>query len=224
MPRDDKPDLSQWQPRELIAAAKTRPLAEFVRGCESAFMLIVLIPEGDAELSSGLSANTNANAGDGDGLAFRTATRELGGAPRDLSATLTGDVVVRRQADSLRPARPSLREQTSERLPLTLARATCHVLPICKRSEVSFLHHVSVGRARNHDIVLRHRSVSKFHAWFEITPSGLFVKDCESRNHTFVNEDRVGDRAEVHAGDTVKFGSVETRVCTSEGFWRLARG
>jgi hypothetical protein len=220
MPRDDKPDLSQWQPKELIAAAKTRPLAEFVRACESAFMLIVLLPEGDTELSSGLSAA--ASAGDSDGLAFRTATREVG-APRDLSTTLSGEVAVRRQ-ESRAPGRPSVREQTSERLPLTLARTSCHVLPICKRSEVSFLHHVSVGRARNHDIVLRHRSVSKFHAWFEITPNGLFVKDCESRNHTFVNEDRVLDRAEVRAGDTVKFGSVETRVCTSEGFWRLARG
>lgn len=222
MPRDDKPDLSQWQPKELIAAAKTRPLAEFVRGCESAFMLIVLLPDGDTELSSGLSSAGHASAGDSDGLAFRTATRELG-SPRDLSATLSGDVVLRRQ-ESRRPARPTYEQQTSERLPLTLARTCCHVLPICKRSEVSFLHHVSVGRARNHDIVLRHRSVSKFHAWFEITPSGLFVKDCESRNHTFVNEERVPDRAEVRAGDTVKFGSVETRVCTSEGFWRLARG
>jgi hypothetical protein len=223
MTRDDKPDLSQWQPKELIAAAKTRPLAEFVRGCESPFMLIVLLPEGDTELSSGLSASGQANTGDSDGLAFRTATREVGGTSRDLTATLSGDVVLRRP-ESPRPARPSMREQTSERMPLTLARTSCHVLPICKRSEVSFLHHVSVGRARNHDIVLRHRSVSKFHAWFEITPGGLFVKDCESRNHTFVNEERVPDRAEVRAGDTVKFGSVETRVCTSEGFWRLARG
>ena len=110
--------------------------------------------------------------------------------------------------------------------PHELLRMACHIVPIKKREDGgSFLQHVSVGRARNHDIVLRHRSVSKFHAWFEITPSGgLFVKDCESRNHTFINERRVLDRDEVRAGDTVKFGSVETRVCTSEGFWRLARG
>jgi hypothetical protein len=222
MPRDDKPDLSQWQPKELIASARTRLLADFVRSCESAFMLIVLLQEGDSELSSGLTVS-NASSADNDGLAFRTASRELntsGG--RDLSATMGGDVVIRRR-ESPRSSRP-FSEQTSERLPISLARTSCHVVPICKRSEVSFLHHVSLGRARNHDIVLRHRSVSKFHAWFESTPNGLIVKDCDSRNHTFVNDERVGDRAEVRPGDTVKFGSVETRVCTSEGFWRLARG
>ena len=221
MPRDDKPDLSQWQPKELIAAARTRPLAEFIRACESPFMLVVLLPDGDTELSSGLSSSASAQSSD-DGLAFRTANRELSGGARDLTTTLSGEVSVRARASV--PSR-GFGEQTSERLPLSLSRASCHVLPISKRSDVSFLHHVSVGRARNHDVVLRHRSVSKFHAWFEITPSGgLFVKDCESRNHTFINERRVLDRDEVRAGDTVKFGSVETRVCTSEGFWRLARG
>jgi hypothetical protein len=226
MPRDDKPDLSQWQPKELIAAARTRPLPDFTRLYDSRFMLIVLLPEGDTELASGLTPGATAH-NDSDGLAFRTANRELSGGPRDpsggprdLSATLTGDVVMRgRESRSSAP-----REHTSERTSLSLARTSCHVVPISKRSEVSFLHHVSVGRARNHDIVLRHRSVSKFHAWFEITPSALFVKDCESRNHSFVNDERVLDRAEVKAGDTVKFGSVDTRVCTTEGLWRLVRG
>jgi hypothetical protein len=219
MPRDDKPDLSQWQPKELIAAARAWPLADFIRGCESAFLLIVMLQDGDSELSSGLTPGP-ASGSDKDGLAFRTATRALD-APRDLSATLGGDVVVRRR-DSLQTG--AFREQTSQRLPASLMRVNCHVVPICKRSEESFLHHVSLGRARNHDIVLRHRSVSKFHAWFEITGDSLFVKDCESRNHTFVNEERVPDRAHVQPGDTVRFGTVEARVCTAEGFWRMARG
>ena len=49
----------------------------------------------------------------------------------------------------------------------------------------------------------------------------LFVKDCDSSNHTFINDERVLDRAEVRPGDSVRFGSVEGRVCTSEGLWRL---
>lgn len=179
--------------------------------CEAAFMLLVMVDAADSELSLGLTAS--ANRGDADGLAFRTATREL-------TATLSGDVSVR----SVTRSSPAFGEQTAERMPLGLARSTCFVVPICKRSEVSFLHHVSVGRARNHDIVLRHRSVSKFHAWFEITQElRLFVKDCESSNHTFVNGTRVIDREEVRPGDVLKFGTVEGRICTSEGLWRLMR-
>jgi hypothetical protein len=146
-----------------------------------------------------------------EGLGFRTETREL-------TATLSGDLAVRTRSAHV------FSEQTAERLPLGFARASCHVVPVCKRSEVSFLHHVSVGRARNHDIVLRHRSVSKFHAWLELTQEArLYVKDCDSSNHTFVNSTPVKDRAELQPGDTVKFGSVEARVCTSEGLWRLMR-
>jgi hypothetical protein len=38
-----------------------------------------------------------------------------------------------------------------------------------------------------------------------------------------VNGKQVKDREEVRAGDTVRFGSVEGRLCTSEGLWRLMR-
>ena len=38
-----------------------------------------------------------------------------------------------------------------------------------------------------------------------------------------VNNTRVAERQELRPGDTVKFGSVEARVCTSEGLWRLMR-
>lgn len=210
--RDDKLDLSQWQPRELIVDAKTLPLPDFLLSCEAAFMLVVTLDPTDQELAVGLDVSSEKR--NDDGLAFRTATR-------DVDATVTADLV-RPRASLPRPSMP-FGDQTSERIPVGL-RHKCHVVPIRKRSEVSFLHHVSVGRARNHDIVLRHKSVSKFHAWFEITPEvRLFVKDCDSSNHTFVNEVRVKDREEVRAGDTVRFGSVQTRVCTSEGLWRLMR-
>jgi hypothetical protein len=210
--RDDKPDLSQWQPRDLIVDAKTLPLPDFLQSCEAAFMLVVALDAHDQELALGLSASTASRSEDG--LAFRTATR-------DVSATLSGEVVQTR-ASLARPSH-AFSEQTSERLPGTL-KHKCHVVPIRKRSEVSFLHHVSVGRARNHDIVLRHKSVSKFHAWFELSPDArLFVKDSDSSNHTFVNGTQVKDRQEVRPSDTVRFGSVEGRICTSEGLWRLMR-
>jgi hypothetical protein len=210
MSRDLKPDLTRWQPRQLISSARTLPLADFLLRCEAVYMLVVMVEAGDADLAQGLSVQQQRRS-ELEGLAFRTETREL-------TATLSGDVAVRSAL------RPSFSEQTAERLPLSFARASCHVVPVCKRSEVSFLHHVSVGRARNHDIVLRHRSVSKFHAWLELTQDAkLFVKDCDSSNHTYVNATKVVDREELRPGDTVKFGSVEARVCTSEGLWKLMR-
>lgn len=209
MSTDPKLDLARWRPRELIASARTLSLPDFMLRCEAAFMLVVLVEAGDTELAHGLEAQREKS--EMEGLGFRTETREL-------TATLSGDLSVRTRSAHV------FSEQTTERLPLGFARASCHVVPVCKRAEVSFLHHVSIGRARNHDIVLRHRSVSKFHAWLELTQEArLFVKDCDSSNHTFVNSTRVTDRAELLPGDTVKFGSVEARVCTSEGLWRLMR-
>jgi hypothetical protein len=210
MSTDPKLDLARWQPRELISSARTLSLPDFMLRCEAAFMLVVLVEAGDIELAHGLEAKRE-KSGDMEGLGFRTETREL-------TATLSGDVSVRTRAAHV------FSEQTAERLPLGFARASCHVVPVCKRSDVSFLHHVSIGRARNHDIVLRHRSVSKFHAWLELTPDArLYVKDCDSSNHTYLNSNRVVDRAELQPGDTIKFGSVDARVCTSEGLWRLMR-
>lgn len=206
---DQKLDLARWQPRELISNARTLSLADFMLRCEAAYMLVVMIEAGDPELAHGLQVSREKPA-DLEGLGFRTETREL-------TATLAGEVTMRRPG-------PVFSEQTAERLPLGLSRASCHVVPVCKRSAVSFLHQVSVGRARNHDIVLRHRSVSKFHAWLEVSQEArLFVKDCDSSNHTYVNATKISDRAELLPGDTVKFGSVEARVCTSEGLWRLMR-
>jgi pSer/pThr/pTyr-binding forkhead associated (FHA) protein len=119
------------------------------------------------------------------------------------------------------PPSANTQSRVIDRVPPELLRQPCHLLPIRKRAEGSFLQNVSVGRARNHDIVLRHRSVSKFHAWFEVhEDSRLSVKDQESRNHTFVDGQQVANRVDVQPGQTIRFGSVEARVCTPESIWR----
>ncbi len=53
--------------------------------------------------------------------------------------------------------------------PLEVIDFATHVIALEKRDDASgpFPSRVSIGRARNADIVLRHESVSKFHAWFE---------------------------------------------------------
>jgi hypothetical protein len=48
--------------------------------------------------------------------------------------------------------------------------------------------HISVGRARNNDVVLLDPSVSKLHAHIERDAEGYLLRDAGSRNGTSVNE------------------------------------
>ena len=90
----------------------------------------------------------------------------------------------------------------------------------------SYQDRVSVGRARNKDVVLRHPSVSKFHAWFERDPQGLWcVADAGSKNGTRANVADVAVRelVKVKPGDVLRFGSVEVMLCSADSLWKTLR-
>jgi hypothetical protein len=183
-------------------------LEAFIRGGESPFYLIIMLDDLKSELAQGLVAD--AGHPEGDGLAFRTVGS-------DLDAALTGDV-----GRLVRKRRMEADDTVAhESVPPELLSSACFIAPICKRSEVSFLTHVSVGRARHHDIVLRHQSISKFHAWFEVADqSTLYLKDCNSRNHTYINGLQMADRGRVSSGDILKFGAVECFASSATDLWR----
>lgn len=208
-------DLTNWQPRELVLQASQQSLESFV-AANVQFFLLVLLDEPNGELAMGLQA-LEASREEADGLAFRTVVR-------DLDATMAHErFAAPPSATRNLPFAPS-NTNAADSIPRELLRQPCHIVPIQKRADRSFLQHVSVGRARNHDIVLRHRSVSKFHAWFELTEDRrLMVRDSDSRNHTFIDGQQVEKRAEVTSGQAVRFGSVETRVCTAESLWLVLR-
>ncbi len=209
-------DLTSWQPRELVLEAGQQSFEAFLAGCEARFFLLILLDEPNSELATGLLAlEASRLAGETDGLAFRTVVRDLDSFQEKSPASNSTQKLPRVMMSQF-PEKGRI-----DRIPPEMLRQPCHIVPIMKRAEGgSFLQHVSVGRARNHDIVLRHRSVSKFHAWFEIhDASRLLVKDQESRNHTFVDGQQVNNRVEVFAGQTVRFGSVEARICTPESLW-----
>ena len=209
-------DVSNWQPRDIVQQASQQSLEAFVAGFGS-YMLLVMLDEPNSELALGLQASEARN-GEADGLGFRTVVR-------DLDATVAGDRLVPSGSAATQISMIASNTNASDSIPRDLLRVPCHIVPIQKRADRSFLQHVSVGRARNHDIVLRHRSVSKFHAWFEVSEGNrLMVRDSDSRNHTFVDGEQITKRAEVAPGQQVRFGSVETRVCTSESIWLVLRG
>jgi hypothetical protein len=117
---------------------------------------------------------------------------------------------------------------TSAKLEARIARAPQVAIALRKRfgAAKDFSDRISVGRALNNDVVLRHERVSKFHAWFECDEEdGYYVADAASRNGTSLNGEPVGDTlTPLHVGDTLRFGGVEAVVCSAEVFWHAAAG
>jgi hypothetical protein len=83
-------------------------------------------------------------------------------------------------------------------------------------SESRYPKRISIGRSADKDIVLRHNTVSKFHAWFELAIEGTYhVADAGSRNGTRLNgRNVVAGPMPIAPGDTLRFGSVEALVCS----------
>lgn len=115
-----------------------------------------------------------------------------------------------------------------DRLRWLLRNDRYFVLPLRKRTDdATFLDRISVGRATNKDIVLRHPNVSKFHAWFEMGDAGsLYVADAESTNTTMLNGKKLSPRelTRVSPGDHLRFGSVECVACDPAEFWQIVHG
>jgi hypothetical protein len=99
------------------------------------------------------------------------------------------------------------------------------LLSIAKSAGNPFQSHVSVGRARNCDLVIRHRSVSKLHARFRVDEATLKLSDAGSQNGTFVNGKRLlpNEVVEIRSSDQLVFGSVAARTLDAEAVYELLR-
>lgn len=69
-----------------------------------------------------------------------------------------------------------------------------------------------IGRARSNDLVVEHPAVSRFHAVFSASWSGVVLSDLSSLNGTFVNGRRISTPIDLRDGDTVRIGGVRVRV------------
>jgi hypothetical protein len=200
--------LDNVGPSELVELAAKGDLDEFLRAYGETLFLLVRIRSVETELLAGLNV---------------TALREDASVPvepiaktaeptsDEFEATITG---VR--------SRPL---ETEMRLIQLLGQERHCAVPLRKRITAEALNptRVSVGRAPNKDIVLRHESVSKFHAWFELDESGAFyVTDAGSKNATWLNgKPIVTDAKSVQAGDSLRFGRVDTIVSSPRAIWRV---
>lgn len=200
----------------MVQSAHRQSLQEFLTACETPYLLLIRLDDPNSELAQGLQTQEQQ-----DGLGFRTVQREISSVMASLDAARRTRELTATEPRPQQRFSSRLMHSSSGGLPTELLSGLYHVLALRKRTEAAFLRSVSVGRARNHDIVLRHRSVSKFHGSFDMDERGeLFVRDANSSNHTFLNGRQVVDRQAVKPGDNIQFGSVETHLCSVEGFWR----
>lgn len=185
------------------------PLAEFVAAFAEAPILLVKLDDPEAELEVGLS---------------RMLREPLLGSQPELNVLAFRTLLGGRNSEPVRSsAAREFEPVDAPELRRRLTQARHFAVPIKKSAgDGSYVQRIAVGRARNKDIVLRHPSVSKFHAWFEYDPElGLRVADANSSNGTRRNADSLEPRelTKVLAGDVLRFGSVEAVLCAADTLW-----
>lgn len=85
---------------------------------------------------------------------------------------------------------------------------------------------VAVGRNAGNDIVIPHKSISRFHAFFRFTATGVLLQDAKSQNGTFVGDVRAprsgeGEPILVSSGVAVRFGDVSATFLGRAGLVAL---
>jgi hypothetical protein len=201
--------LENTGPKELTDFATTHELDDFLNVYGDTLLLLVRTRPDDVELVAGLNV---------------TAIRDDANVPVEpVSKTA--------ETSSDHPSEPTITGikaqpvETEMRLIQVLTQDRHCVVPLRKRFTAEALNpnRISVGRAPQKDIVLRHQSVSKFHAWFELDEAGtFFVTDAGSKNATWLNGmPIVSPTAAVRAGDTLRFGTVDATLCSPRALWRV---
>jgi hypothetical protein len=197
-------------PRAWVDALVQQRRGEVVEVYGDTQLLAVRSDELDSDLARALG-----DAARGPGARLRPSQDVLG------YATLVGS---RADVDALRAAAERARaaELTAPQLAARLAKAPHFFVPLRKSAEGKpFADRISVGRALNNDVVLRHASVSKFHAYFQCDDKGAFyLTDARSKNTTTVNGALVeSSMVPVRPGDEIAFGSVLATLCPAALLW-----
>jgi hypothetical protein len=205
--------VAQLQPEGLIREWLGRPLAELRVLEGDTPLLLVRLDSPQDELAQVLAAASTAKGERlsvlQDSIGFRTVAAE------------PGDVIAAHAQ--------AVQEQSAlmEALAQRLGNDTYFVVPLKKRrgADRPFGDRIFVGRAHNTDVILRHRSVSKSHAWFEADAEGWKLSDSGSKNGTTRNGKALPPRQAtlVASGDELVFGKIETVFAMPQELWDLMK-
>jgi hypothetical protein len=194
-------------PRAVVDQVRSSSRNVFLASIDTP-VLLVRVEGPDAEIALGLTESSTAGG-----------TRLL--------PTLGFETIVGEIPDSSRgmaSARSSKAVFGGSQVGALLLKSPYFVAPLKKRAIAGkpFADRISVGRARNNDIVLRDASISKFHAWFECDDDdAYYLGDARSKNTTSVNGALVAgpELLRLKPGDEIRFGNVETVLCPPELLW-----
>ncbi len=73
----------------------------------------------------------------------------------------------------------------------------------------------TIGRNPTNDVVIHEASVSSFHGEITLDENGAMIRDLQSTNGTFVDDEPVTER-EIRSGQVVQFGTVPFRLETED--------
>jgi hypothetical protein len=108
-----------------------------------------------------------------------------------------------------------------------LASGHRHLVWVARRptSTASRGNRISLGRALSADIILRHSSISKFHAYVGKEDGIWHLVDAESKNGTLLNGTRLTPRRReaLVIGDRISFGAIEALFLDAGTLWRVLR-
>jgi hypothetical protein len=202
------------QPPELVRSALSDSLAAFVARYADTGFLLVRIPADGNELVTGLTAALSTNE--------KSAPVQPSFSVMNFATAVHDPGRMRLQAG------PSERNETYDEASVKgqLTAASRIIVPMRKRGDAAFVDRISVGRARNKDIVLRHPSISKFHGWFLVDDvNTIYFADAGSKNGTRVGGVRLEPRTpqELHPGATIILGRIEASYCPTALLWRSLR-
>jgi hypothetical protein len=205
-------DSHKLFPDDVVREIRSQSEVEFTRRWRDTGVLLVRIEDESSELATWLlstaSDRTIPLAPSREGIGYETGMSTL---PKIAAAF---------------DAMKAQRLYSAGTILADLEKASYFIAPLRKRGSEGkpFAERISVGRARNNDIVLRHSTVSKFHAWFECDDDNLlFLNDAKSTNHTSVGGQILepGESRKVSIGAEVKFGEVTCVVCSPKMTWEI---
>jgi hypothetical protein len=205
--------VSLWQPPDLLEAIARDPLVLVRKGIGAAPFLIVRLDDFSNDLGIGLAAADEAANRKRFSRAIKSTLQISPGMTEQLRMR-TEVLLAPKQGDE-----PPSGPRPGFPLPEWL-NARCYAVRLSGRAEANAP--ISIGRDTSHKIVLVHPSVSASHAQLTVGTE-LSLRDTKSRNGTFVNGAPIKGSVPLKVGDRIKFGAVQTVLCSADHLWYAVR-